>query len=84
MLNCPTSFCFYLFWTVPPYDAKHKVLSSPWAYPEDLVSEIILPEGEGGRDGDDERLIDLSQEPPSYEESPEYLKKIKDELGIQV
>ena len=61
---------------MPAYEAQHRVLPSQWAFPEDLVSEVVVETNketpqDGGRNGehDDERVIDLSQGPPEYEYS---------------
>ncbi|CAG5136863.1 unnamed protein product, partial [Candidula unifasciata] len=68
---------------VPSYDSHHRVMPSPWAYPEDLVSEVVEP-CRGGSGGEDEKIIDLSQEPPQYEKNEEYTAKMIQGLNVQV
>lgn len=75
---------------IPWYDAKHTVLAAPWSYPEDIVS-MVIEDGssdssplEGTRDGETERVVDLSSGPPAYEGNKEYIKKLKHDLGIKV
>ena len=67
--------------SVPPYDCRHTVLPAPWSYPEDIVSMVIEEDSEGG---DSERVVDLSRRPPPYEGDPNFLQKLKEDLGIQV
>lgn len=64
---------------VPPYTNKHKVLSTPWSYPEDIVSQTVSDELK-----EHERFIDLCQGPPAYEGDTEYINRIKIDLGIKV
>ncbi|XP_069130400.1 uncharacterized protein [Argopecten irradians] len=63
---------------VPPYTSKHKVLTTPWSYPEDIVSQTLTEQNT-----DNERLIDLCQGPPAYEDDVEYINRIKAALGIK-
>ena len=67
---------------MPSYESVHRVQPAPWSYPEDLVSEVV-----GSADdsvSDNQRLVDLSQDPPEYEENEAYLAKVKLDLGIEV
>ncbi|XP_033743319.1 LOW QUALITY PROTEIN: uncharacterized protein LOC117329473 [Pecten maximus] len=63
---------------VPPYTSKHKVLTTPWSYPEDIVSQTLTEQIT-----ENERLIDLCQGPPAYEDDEEYINRIKIDLGIK-
>ncbi|KAH9519888.1 FERM and PDZ domain-containing protein 4 [Bulinus truncatus] len=51
---------------VPAYSEQHRVLTSPWAYPEDLVSEVVSAETTRGGSDDEDKIIDLSKGPPKY------------------
>ena len=74
-----------VFVTVPPYEGKHKVFTAPWSYPEDLVSMVIDDAGNQGNSiPDNERIIDLTRGPPAYEDSKEYISRLKQDLGIKV
>jgi len=42
---------------------------------------VIEEDSEGG---DSERVVDLSRRPPPYEGDPNFLQKLKEDLGIQV
>ncbi|XP_060073323.1 uncharacterized protein LOC132553128 [Ylistrum balloti] len=64
---------------VPPYTSKHKVMTTPWSYPEDIVSQTLTDQIT-----ENERLIDLCQGPPAYEDDVEYINRIKIDLGIKV
>ncbi|XP_071086775.1 uncharacterized protein [Haliotis cracherodii] len=71
---------------VPAYSSKHRVKGARWAYPEDLVSEVVDAGQvleENGQVSEDEKLIDLGQSPPPYTENKEYLAQIKQELGMK-
>ena len=67
---------------VPSYESVHRVQATPWSYPEDLVSEVVGLAEDGV--SDNERLVDLSLDPPDYQEDAEYLASVKLDLGIQV
>ena len=67
---------------VPSFESVHRVYPAPWSYPDDLVSEVIGSADDGV--SDNQRLVDLAQEPPEYEENEEYLAKVKLDLGIEV
>ena len=75
------SYCSVLS-TVPSYENVHRVQAAPWSYPEDLVSEMVGSADNGV--SDNQRLVDLAQEPPEYEENEEYLARVKQDLGIEV
>ncbi|KAL3880268.1 hypothetical protein ACJMK2_032517 [Sinanodonta woodiana] len=64
---------------IPPYHNKHRVLTAPWSYPDDIVSMAI----ENGETSEFERVVDLSRGPPTYEENEEYIARIKQDLGIK-
>ena len=67
---------------MPLYTSKHCVIASPWSYPEDIVSQVI-----GVEDSDmleNQRVVDCRRGPPNYEESHEYIRQIKEDLGIEV
>nr|KAG5701798.1 hypothetical protein BaRGS_000788 [Batillaria attramentaria] len=66
---------------VPSYESVHRVQAAPWSYPEDLVSEVVVTSDADV--SDNERRVDLSQDPPEYTENQEYLAKIKQDLGIE-
>ncbi|XP_055893555.1 uncharacterized protein LOC106060842 isoform X3 [Biomphalaria glabrata] len=53
---------------VPAYSDQHRVLRSSWAYPEDLVSEVVNPENNRDGSDDEDKIIDLSKGPPKYQE----------------
>ncbi|XP_055959064.1 uncharacterized protein LOC126829506 [Patella vulgata] len=60
------------------YSSLHRVIPAPWSYPEDLVSEVILPDDkERGEKLDNERLVDLSKPLPEYVENQEFVTKIR-------
>ncbi|XP_052077142.1 uncharacterized protein LOC127715157 isoform X6 [Mytilus californianus] len=66
---------------VPVYTSKHRVIAAPWSYPEDIVSQVI-----GIEDSEileNQRVVDCRRGPPNYEESQEYIKQIKEDLGIE-
>ena len=80
------SLCLYEFiypLTVPVYEAPHNVLPSPWSYPEDLVSEVLSPEGDATEVGE-HRPFDLTEEPPAYRENPDYWANAKDDGELKV
>ncbi|KAK3596512.1 hypothetical protein CHS0354_021016 [Potamilus streckersoni] len=64
---------------IPPYHSKHRVLTAPWSYPDDIVSMAI----ENGETSEFERIVDLARGPPAYEENEEYIARIKQDLGIK-
>ncbi|XP_059147395.1 uncharacterized protein LOC131935096 isoform X2 [Physella acuta] len=68
---------------VPSYTNQHRVLPSPWAYPEDLVSEVVGPD-QPGNVGEDERVIDLSQGPPKYQDNEGNYSKAKPEVKVKL
>ena len=58
------------------------MIAAPWSYPEDIVSQVI-----GVEDSDmleNQRVVDCRRGPPNYEESHEYIRQIKEDLGIEV
>ncbi|CAC5423068.1 FERM and PDZ domain-containing protein 4,FERM and PDZ domain-containing protein 3,FERM and PDZ domain-containing protein 1 [Mytilus coruscus] len=67
---------------IPVYTtSKHRVIAAPWSYPEDIVSQVI-----GIEDSEileNQRVVDCRRGPPNYEESQEYIKQIKEDLGIE-
>ncbi|KAL8614814.1 hypothetical protein ACOMHN_055840 [Nucella lapillus] len=69
---------------VPTYESVHRVQAAAWSYPEDLVSEVVVVgEGDGEGVSDNQRLADLGQDPPDYQENEQYLSRVKQDLGIQ-
>ncbi|XP_021346242.1 uncharacterized protein LOC110445782 isoform X4 [Mizuhopecten yessoensis] len=62
---------------VPPYTSKHKVMTTPWSYPEDIVSQTLT-----AQITENERVIDLCQGPPPYDDA-QNIDRIKIELGIK-
>ncbi|XP_076446709.1 uncharacterized protein LOC143284028 isoform X2 [Babylonia areolata] len=67
---------------VPTYESVHRVQTAAWSYPEDLVSQVVVGE-EDGVVTDNQHLVDLSQDPPEYVDSEQYLSRVKQDLGIQ-
>ena len=74
----------YILFTVPAYQSKHKVLTAPWSYPEDIVSQVISVSQDFDSLAENERSVDLRRGPPMYEENTEYIAKLKKDLGIKV
>ncbi|XP_071126713.1 uro-adherence factor A-like isoform X3 [Mytilus edulis] len=66
---------------VPVYTSKHRVIAAPWSYPEDIVSQVIGIED--SEITENQRVVDCRRGPPNYEESQEYIKQIKEDLGIE-
>lgn len=73
---------FILYILVPVYTSKHRVIAAPWSYPEDIVSQVIGIED--SEITENQRVVDCRRGPPNYEESQEYIKQIKEDLGIEV
>lgn len=70
------------YFSVPTFESVHRVLPAPWSYPEDLVSEVVMTSGSGV--SDNQKVVDLSHDPPEYVENQEYLARIKQDLGNEV
>ena len=61
----------YLCVTVPPYHSKHQVIAAPWSYTKDALTGERVEEDASDKLKiiDKQRLVDLGQGPPSYQES---------------